>query len=294
MTEKKFKPIIAVDFDGVIHSYTSGWQGADVIPDPPVEGAIEWLLDALRRKDIKIVIFSTRAKEGKVAMKEWLQRCAVALERDSWYEDELAMSAVEITHQKPPAIITIDDRAYQFKGKWPSVDDLINFQPWNKVDPSQLAEDSQITTGQALDHLHSLFMRDRGALLSWQANIAMAAQDAGTTWRISNETARIFLSRLFSDKEKLDYYSDQELHAPEPDLFNIMKTTVEKNKVIKLMTIYLTSKAYQDVTEHPEFEEFRKNLGCNIVVDDTKTKCVTLVGEYGTAEIESVNIDMQE
>lgn len=29
------KPILCLDFDGVIHSYASGWKGADVIPDPP-------------------------------------------------------------------------------------------------------------------------------------------------------------------------------------------------------------------------------------------------------------------
>jgi hypothetical protein len=38
------KPVLCLDFDGVIHGYQSGWQGANVIPDPPVPGAIEALL----------------------------------------------------------------------------------------------------------------------------------------------------------------------------------------------------------------------------------------------------------
>ena len=36
-------PILAIDFDGVLHSYSSGWKGSRNIPDPPVDGAIEWL-----------------------------------------------------------------------------------------------------------------------------------------------------------------------------------------------------------------------------------------------------------
>jgi len=37
------KPILCLDFDGVIHSYSSGWKGADVIPDPPVPGAFDFI-----------------------------------------------------------------------------------------------------------------------------------------------------------------------------------------------------------------------------------------------------------
>ena len=46
--KKWHRPILCVDFDGVIHSYTSGWEGIDMIPDPPVEGAIKWLWRATR------------------------------------------------------------------------------------------------------------------------------------------------------------------------------------------------------------------------------------------------------
>lgn len=28
------KPILAVDFDGTLHAYTSGWKGADIVSDP--------------------------------------------------------------------------------------------------------------------------------------------------------------------------------------------------------------------------------------------------------------------
>lgn len=47
---------ICIDFDGVLHSYTSGWQGEDVASDPPVPGAIEWLREMIRN----LIIYLTK------------------------------------------------------------------------------------------------------------------------------------------------------------------------------------------------------------------------------------------
>lgn len=54
------KPTLCVDFDGVVHSYTSPWKGAAVISDPPVPGAIEWLLACLDY--FEVVIYSSRSR----------------------------------------------------------------------------------------------------------------------------------------------------------------------------------------------------------------------------------------
>ena len=68
------KPILCLDFDGVIHSYESGWQGPDSIPDPPVEGALAFIVAALATFDVQI--YSTRSHQpgGIDAMKDWLAK----------------------------------------------------------------------------------------------------------------------------------------------------------------------------------------------------------------------------
>jgi hypothetical protein len=114
---------IAVDFDGVIHSYTSKWVSADVIPDPPVEGAIAWLNDMSRK--FRVIIFTTRGKayEGQQAVKLWL--------REHGYE----APSIEVTAEKPPALIYLDDRAVRFDGKhFPTADQIHReLIPWNKA-----------------------------------------------------------------------------------------------------------------------------------------------------------------
>ncbi|BAQ16964.1 hypothetical protein [Methyloceanibacter caenitepidi] len=122
------KPILCLDFDGVIHSYTSGWQDADVIPDPPVPGAIAFLREAVDH--FRVAIFSSRSHQpgGIEAMKDWLGRWV--LEEDPF--DVAWVNAIEWPTEKPPALVTIDDRALTFDGTWPSMDVLRDFKPWNR------------------------------------------------------------------------------------------------------------------------------------------------------------------
>jgi hypothetical protein len=124
------KPILCLDFDGVIHSYTSGWKGANVISDPPVEGAIAFMLGALDH--FSVVIFSSRSNQrgGLVAMHTWLRKHAGA----AWYESpgNCGLEDVKFVTEKPAAFVTIDDRALTFTGVWPDMETLKAFKPWNK------------------------------------------------------------------------------------------------------------------------------------------------------------------
>ena len=120
-----FKPIICIDFDGVLHSYTSGWQGADVASDPPVPGAIEWLTDLIVANEVDPQIYSSRSRQdgGISCMKDWLIRHGMSPALTA----ELAFPT-----QKPAAFLTIDDRAICFKGTFPSAAEMKAFKPWNK------------------------------------------------------------------------------------------------------------------------------------------------------------------
>jgi hypothetical protein len=124
--KKKFRPILCLDFDGVLHSYVQPWMGASSIPDDPVPGAMEFLTEAV--KHFEVAVFSSRSKEraGIVAMQSWIA------EHHPW--GETMVRALTWPTDKPAAKVTIDDRAITFQGEWPSMDDLQKFEPWNKKD----------------------------------------------------------------------------------------------------------------------------------------------------------------
>jgi hypothetical protein len=151
------KPILCLDFDGVIHSYSSGWKGARAIPDDPVPGALEFIIGAMDHFEVHI--FSSRSNYlfGRRAMKQWLRK---HLEHLAWHEEQSAwmdfiwgrcadtwepfhiilreeidglIRRIKWPLHKPPALLTIDDRALTFTGKWPTLDEIKSFKPWNKI-----------------------------------------------------------------------------------------------------------------------------------------------------------------
>lgn len=67
----------------------------------------------------------------------WAKRIATTAFSDPWphevdYAARLVVKEISWPLFKPPAMVTIDDRAITFTGEWPSIDALLAFKPWNK------------------------------------------------------------------------------------------------------------------------------------------------------------------
>jgi len=122
------KPIICLDFDGTIHSYESGWQGAEVISDSPIKGSFDFIRDASLHFDVHVYSARSGLPGGIDAMKAWF------LKHD-WEADASGDPAgLSFPTCKPPAHISIDDRAMTFTGTWPDMQSLKDFRPWNDLD----------------------------------------------------------------------------------------------------------------------------------------------------------------
>ena len=109
---------VCLDFDGVIHSYISGWQGAGVINDPPVAG-IKDAIDEIRAAGYEVVIQSTRCADptGLHAVETWLHENGI---KHDW-----------VTAGKPLAVAYIDERAIRFDGDAAGLLEKIEtLKPW--------------------------------------------------------------------------------------------------------------------------------------------------------------------
>lgn len=120
MKKKKNDPII-LDFDGVLHSYCSGWKGATVILDPPVPGMAE-ACHALVAEGYTLIVMSSRARYpgASTAITKWLE--------------ENGFPRMMVTSEKIPGGVYIDDRGYRFNGDPGAMLTFIRggLTPWNK------------------------------------------------------------------------------------------------------------------------------------------------------------------
>ncbi len=90
---------LAVDFDGVIHAYSKGWQGG-AIYDELVDGCTEALRQLHKR--YRLVIFTARHDLGAV--------------NDYLAEHRIAHLFEDVTNRKPMAVAYLDDRGVTFTG----------------------------------------------------------------------------------------------------------------------------------------------------------------------------------
>ena len=126
-----FRPILCIDFDGVIHSYEHGWQDGSIY-GTVVPGFFQWAVEA--QKYFRLAIYSSRSAEphGRLMMGSWL-----ADQLRAWGGPPIQF---EMVAEKPPAWLTIDDRAICFTGDWadPRLSHwaLMAFRPWSATKSS--------------------------------------------------------------------------------------------------------------------------------------------------------------
>jgi hypothetical protein len=113
--------IIAIDFDGVIHSFELGFHDGTIY-GTPIPGSIESIKKISQK--YKIIIYTAKAKKdrplinGKTGIElvwEWLKKYDI----DQYIQ--------EVTAEKPRAICYIDDKAIRFINWDQTLNDLINF-----------------------------------------------------------------------------------------------------------------------------------------------------------------------
>lgn len=148
---------IAIDFDGVIHKYSKGWEDGSIY-DGCVDGALMAISD-LFNNGYSVFILSTRSPRQ---IRKWLSKhlnnggflrlgnlgdpdeypgnqyftpycmgCKVI----PWYTKFWTnkQRVIGITNRKLAAHVYIDDRAMIFKGDWSSIsNDIANFKTYQQ------------------------------------------------------------------------------------------------------------------------------------------------------------------
>jgi hypothetical protein len=112
-----YKYTVALDFDGVLHSYT-GWNEGKL--NEPMPGALE-SVERLIQDGCKVVLYTTRKP---VDTYMWLAH--------------YGFPQLDIHNEKPKAHVYLDDRAVTFNGFWTDglLEDLKNFKTYWEIEGS--------------------------------------------------------------------------------------------------------------------------------------------------------------
>lgn len=114
---------LAIDFDGVIHAYSRGWQDGSVY-DEPMPGAREALETLAGR--YRLEIFTARDELNPVLA--WLGKHG------------LAGFISNVTNVKPKAALYLDDRAMHFQ-EWPeavrAIEERLRLDSWEPIFPPE-------------------------------------------------------------------------------------------------------------------------------------------------------------
>lgn len=110
---KHGKAPIAIDFDGVIHAYSKGFDDGTIY-DGPTDGASRAIAEL--KKKYYIYIYSQRSgtPEGIKAVKDYLLKYDIPFD--------------EISATKPPAKFFIDDKAIRFRNWKQTIKDVADFE----------------------------------------------------------------------------------------------------------------------------------------------------------------------
>jgi hypothetical protein len=128
---------IAIDFDGVIHAYTKGWQDGKIY-DEPVASAFT-VIGSLFDTGYSVFVFTTRNKHD---VKRWIEQQIMISDYEHrgpgndpfewvatrygytcrivpfWKKFWNEKNVLGITNRKLPAHCYVDDRALTFEGDW--------------------------------------------------------------------------------------------------------------------------------------------------------------------------------
>jgi len=100
---------LAIDFDGVIHTFNKGFHDGTCYGDP-IEGSLEAVREL--SKKYTIIIFTAKAKPNRPLVNG---KTGVELVSE-WLDKHGILDCVkEITSEKPRAMLYIDDNGYRFE-----------------------------------------------------------------------------------------------------------------------------------------------------------------------------------